>query len=272
MSRFGFGQQVPQAQLQTFSGGSSAAQAAQAGNIIESQVLANQLNRFGNQQAFGAAENPFNPTSRFQQASARRGLGGAFVNSGTRFLRDEVLPERAAQAQLAAFDLEQENLNRARLANQLLESVVSGDFFSNISGAFGIGNIGGDFGLGNLNGNTPGPALGQTGGPEVSPQDGGASGPASFFDVFGQGQLAALNQRFDEAGAAAEANLFDRGLGTSTLVNSAQRGVDRERELAVGQLQDSLLGRQLDFTQGQQQLAVSLLGNVLGGVGGIVPG
>lgn len=73
----------------------------------------------------------------------------------------------------------------------------------------------------------------------------------SNLEGYGDSQRARINQGFDTASNNAMANLERRGLGASNLFGATQAQVEGERGMAIGDLEDQLLGRRTDLQAGR---------------------
>lgn len=73
---------------------------------------------------------------------------------------------------------------------------------------------------------------------------------ADLFQTYGMGQKAAVEQGFKTQFNNILGRLEQRGLGGSSLEGSALLGLEREKQLTLGQLEDQLLGRNIDFLSG----------------------
>lgn len=102
----------------------------------------------------------------------------------------------------------------------------------------------------------------------------------SLLGDFGAGQRARINEGFNTAARNVTGGLQSRGFAGSSLNLPAQLGVERERQLSLGDLEDRLLGRRIesesgiaknisDILFGSAGQATDLLGSLLasGGIG-----
>lgn len=77
---------------------------------------------------------------------------------------------------------------------------------------------------------------------------------------YGQSQTQALNRNYNQLGAQQQQSLMSRGLGGTTVLDSAQRGNENDRQRALIQLNDALTAQKLgyqanlsgDYLQAQQ--------------------
>ena len=152
-------------------------------------------------------------------------------------LRDFGFRESESTEDTRRFDIGQEN--RSALLEQLGLATPGGP-------AVGGGGL-----LGDLIGGGSSPSQGFT--DLLSEQRSARDGLLSDVTNFGDSQRASLNRTFDTAQNNAVANLESRGLGASNLVGSATAQVAAERGQAGLELEDQLLGRRLDLTQGLNQ-------------------
>ena len=104
----------------------------------------------------------------------------------------------------------------------------------------------------------------------------------SLLSSFGQGERGRIEEAFGTASKNVSGALRSRGFAGSSLNLPGQLGVEREKELAVGDLQDRILGRRMDFETGisknisdllfgSSEQATNLLGGILGsgGIGNV---
>lgn len=127
------------------------------------------------------------------------------------------------------------------IKNQLLQQLLGGEgIFGSLFGGQGGG-------------------LSQPGGP-----DGGGSG--SLFDQLRSSRATEIRQDADEARGNIAGNLASRGLLSSTLEQSGQRGIDRERDRALNNLEGSILEGQIGAQQQQQNRQFGLIQQLLGGL------
>jgi hypothetical protein len=151
-----------------------------------------------------------------------------------------------AQAQLGRDQLSlerQQFQSQERIRNQLLSLLGLG------SGGQG------------LFGGQPG-SPGVVGGPEASTLLGQLTG-------FGAGERSRIEQGFQTAGNNALAHLQSRGLASSTIVPSIMGGLEREKQQALGSLEDRLLGERIGIQEraaGRQLQSTQLLASLIGGL------
>lgn len=75
----------------------------------------------------------------------------------------------------------------------------------------------------------------------------------SMFDQYGAGQRAQVNQAFDTTRNNVLGRLAARGFGGSNLAAVGDIGVEKNRQLALGQLNDQLLGQRIGAAQNVAQ-------------------
>src|ERR1043166_8779048 len=68
---------------------------------------------------------------------------------------------------------------------------------------------------------------------------------------YGKSQELALNQDYARQAAAMQQSMMDRGLVNTTVLDSAQRGVNYDRANSLLSLQDQLAQRQLGIKEGR---------------------
>lgn len=83
----------------------------------------------------------------------------------------------------------------------------------------------------------------------------------SLFQNYGQGQRQAINQRFDTEKNNALGSLAKRGFSGSSLAGSTGSAMERDRSLALGSFEDSLLGQRIGASQ---EVAKGLAGAHMG--------
>lgn len=66
-----------------------------------------------------------------------------------------------------------------------------------------------------------------------------------LITAYGQGQRGRINEQFNTAASNAAGGLAARGFGGSSLQLTEAMGVERERALALGDLEDSIIGQRL---------------------------
>lgn len=170
------------------------------------------------------------------------------------------------QRELDRLKLSQEK-KKIKQQNQIFDLILGGPESSGGLMDSLLGNLSG----GGMGGMTPGtgvlPRGAQAGGGISLGGAGGAGTLATAAVTYGGGQRAALDERFDTAGQNALGNLEMRGLGGSSLVGPALGAVERQRNLASGELEDRLFREQLQFRAAERAPLFGLLGQLLGGLG-----
>jgi hypothetical protein len=102
-------------------------------------------------------------------------------------------------------------------------------------------------------------------GQQQTAQQGKESEQLGLVDAFGGTEKRRIRQGAVQAGASANQNLVSRGLGNSTIVNSVQQGIQRDKQTALGDvnerkalMQASIIG-QRDTTDPMAGLYANLL-------------
>jgi len=83
----------------------------------------------------------------------------------------------------------------------------------------------------------------------------------STLQNYGDGQKASINQDYQTQQNTLMAQLASQGLGGTSMQLSGGLGVERNRQLTLGNLNDQLLGKKLDVLQGFNQGMQGLLGS-----------
>jgi hypothetical protein len=81
-----------------------------------------------------------------------------------------------------------------------------------------------------------------------------------LLTAYGQGQRARIDQEFETTANNAAGGLAARGFGGSSLQLTEALGVERERQLARGSLEDSIIGQRLQNSQTYAQLIAQQTG------------
>lgn len=183
---------------------------------------------------------------------------GTYVGQGPTGFEQEFRQDQfdAAQAN------KQQMLSLLGLTPQTLGpgGLLGTSFFGSILGQ-PVGNVAGDisgglFGGGGASmGGQPGNLFGQLIGSRR------AEGADILSDLagFGDSRRAAINRDFGNLRGTTDAQLESRGLGGTDLVGAAQARVERERQAALGSLEDQLIGQRVGT---RMQLGEGLFGNV----------
>jgi len=107
-------------------------------------------------------------------------------------------------------------------------------------------------------------------------RDGAAGGQGGFvgglldqLEGFGSGERARINQDFTDLSGTASARLEARGLGGSSLLPSVLSGVERERQLALGELGDRVIGQRIGVQERGADRAIDFVGALSSLLGGL---
>jgi len=84
-----------------------------------------------------------------------------------------------------------------------------------------------------------------------------------LFDSYGNAQRTRINQQFDNQVAEQRSSLIDRGMYNSTLWNTTEAGIERERARALTDLEDSILERKVGLEDRQYTLKSEMRGRIL---------
>jgi hypothetical protein len=82
----------------------------------------------------------------------------------------------------------------------------------------------------------------------------------SLLDAYGEGQRARIDQEFETTANNAAGGLAARGFGGSSLQLTEALGVERERQLARGSLEDSIIAQRLGSDQAYSQAIAGMTG------------
>lgn len=100
---------------------------------------------------------------------------------------------------------------------------------------------------------------------------GGGDSFQEYIDAARKAQTGRIEQSAKDLFGSGRGNLAARGLGSSNLLFTLQKGVDRQKNQALADLDENILRQQFQYDQDlfqrnlqQQQLLTNLLGGVLG--------
>lgn len=125
--------------------------------------------------------------------------------------------------------------------------------------------LGGGLGVGGGGGNIMQPGAPDTPGGGFGGGGGGIGG--TLLDQlagYGQGERARIEQDFTDLGNTAVARLEARGLGGSSLLPAEMLGVEREKQLALGELGDRQIEARIGVQERAQERGIDLISALTG--------
>ena len=172
--------------------------------------------------------------------AALSGVGSSFTGGGTSFNQQQIDESRRQ------FDT---------IFNQrksVLDQIMGSGILGNIAG--------GSSGSGGSGGGLPGFGHHQGGG--------GMPSLLEQLSGYGSGERARINDDFRNLSGTATARLESRGFGGSSLLPAALSGVERERQMALGDLGDRVTGEKIGVQERAADRGIDLisaLSSLLGG-------